>query len=85
MAEEITVRADLHIEWVEDEAVVMDEQGNIHYLNQAAAVMFAHVLEFGYAQGRARLQKEYADRPDFEAELDTAVEDMLRRGLLEKK
>lgn len=68
----------LHVEWVDDEAVVLDPAtGELHYLNSSAALFYAHVLEYGYDDAVVRI-RSVAD----EAELDDLVKEMVERGIL---
>jgi hypothetical protein len=72
-----------HVEWVDEEAVVLDtETGNLHYLNGPAAKVYAFIAEYGYEQGLAELGKEHADTPNFKEELDDVLNDMVEKGLL---
>lgn len=74
---------DLHVEWIEDEAVVLDQtSGQIHHLNAPAAVFLALVQELGYDGAVARLTEELGDRPGFEEELARLQTDMRERGIL---
>ena len=80
---EIRPTAGLHVEWVEDEAVVLDPaSGELHYLNNPAAVAYALILEHGYD----RAMTEVAGRTDA-VELRKAfpelIDQMIEKGLLE--
>ena len=72
----------MHVEWVDDEAVVLNpETSRLHYLNPPAALLYALILEHGYESALAevaRLPKE----TDVDKELPGLVEKMLEAGLL---
>lgn len=71
-----------HVEWVDDEAVVLDpETGKIHYLNTSAALLYALILEHGYEAARAELSATYGIEAPPE-EIEATVGDMVERGLL---
>jgi hypothetical protein len=73
-----------HVEWVDDEAVVLDTQsGLLHYLNAPAALVYALILEHGFEEAIARVGSlnTGAGPPD-RNELTQLVEDMKERGLL---
>jgi hypothetical protein len=73
----------MHVEWVEGEAVVLDPQsGELHYLNESAALVFALIQESGFSSALAELKERFADTPNFEAELDSVIADMVAKGLL---
>ena len=72
-----------HVEWVDEEAVVLDsDSGDLHYLNGPAAKVFAMIGEYGYDKGLAELEKQHGDQPNFKAELDDVLKDMVEKGLL---
>lgn len=72
-----------HIEWVDEEAVVLDsDTGDLHYLNGPAAKVFAFIGEYGYEKGLAELEKQHGDLPDFNDELQDLLKDMVDKGLL---
>lgn len=73
----------LHVEWVDDEAVVLDESGDrLHYLNSAAAVFFALVQEFGYESALDRMRERFGPALFEDGSIEALVEDMKDRGLL---
>ena len=73
----------MHIEWVEDEAVVLDEEGErLHYLNSSAAVFFALVHEFGFDQALTEMRKRFGARLFEDGSIDALIEDFVDRGLL---
>ena len=73
----------LHVEWVEDEAVVLDEGGDrLHYLNSSAALFFALVQEFGFELALSHMRERFGDDLFADGSIDALVEDMKDRGLL---
>ena len=76
-------RPGLHVEWVDDEAVVLDEESTrLHYLNSAAAAVFALIAEFGFDQAVERVRASFGDKPFENGEFDALVADMVDKGLL---
>ena len=74
----------MHVEWVDDEAVVLDpESGQLHYLNPPAALVFALVQEYGYEQAIKELEEKHGADPVFVESLPKLIEDMVKKGLLE--
>lgn len=72
-----------HVEWVDEEAVVLDaETGDLHYLNGPAAKVYALIGEYGYDKGLEELAKQHGTEPNFQAELDDVIKDMVEKGLL---
>ncbi len=72
---------DLHVEWVENEAVILDPKTTeVHYLNTSAALTYAYVLEFGVEGALEKLRTEHADAP--EEEIRALVADLVERGIL---
>ena len=73
-----------HVEWVEQEAVVLDpESGLLHYLNPTAALVYALILEHGFDDAMQELERTYADNPGMKEELPALLEEMVEQGLLE--
>jgi hypothetical protein len=73
----------MHVEWVDDEAVVLDpESGQLHYLNPPAALVYAFIQEHGYEAGLAELDKLHGKDPGFAEQLPALLEDMVNKGLL---
>jgi hypothetical protein len=73
----------IHVEWVEDEAVVLDpSSGHLHYLNPPAAVFLALVLEHGYDEALSEYHRTYSQEPNFDEELARMIEQMKEGGLL---
>ena len=73
----------LHIEWVEDEAVVLDpDTGHMHYLNPPAAFVYALIQEYGYDGAVERIQQQFEVEAGIRSQLDSLVEEMRSKGLL---
>ena len=71
------------IEWVDDEAVVLDpETGELHYLNAPAALIFGLILEHGFEGAMEQARTMFSGEPAFEKDLPGLLEDMVERGLL---
>ena len=72
----------MHIEWVEDEAVVLDpETSRLHYLNPPAAYAYALILEHGYEVGLREMKKS-VHHDGVDEELEQLVTNMVEIGLL---
>ena len=79
------MRADdnLHIEWVENEAVALDPAtGHVHYLNPPAAVVYAMIQEYGFDDAMKRIEEEYEPDSGIRTGLDGLLADMVAKGLL---
>ena len=78
----VRARDDVHVEWVDNEAVVLDpETSELHYLNTPAALVFALIQEHGFEGGLEALhasQGVSGDNPEVKELLD----DMVEKGLL---
>jgi hypothetical protein len=73
----------MHIEWVDQEAVVLDQSsGRIHYLNPQAAVVYALVLEHGYDSAMVELRSRFGNRPELDEQVSELVQEMVQAGLL---
>ncbi len=73
---------DVHVEWVDEEAVVLNTATNeIHYLSPSAAYAYAMILEYGYTDA---LQRIAAEQPgaDIVSDVELLVSDLVARGLL---
>ena len=80
---EIRATNDLHVEWVQDEAVVLDPaSGELHYLNPAAAVVYALILEHGYERAMTEVAT-MADAVALQKALPELIDQMIEKGLLE--
>ena len=74
---------DLHVEWVEDEAIVLDQEGQqLHYLNPTAAVFFALVQEVGFAAAQEQMRQRFGAAATNDGSLDGLVEEMVAKKLL---
>ncbi len=72
----------LHVEWVDDEAVVLNpETGQIHYLNAPAALVYALILEHGYDGALQQLRENFASQ-DVSVDVGELSEHMVAIGLL---
>jgi hypothetical protein len=72
-----------HVEWVDEEAVVLDsDSGDLHYLNGPAAKVYALIGEYGYEKGLEELERQHGHQENFKAELDDVLKDMVEKGLL---
>ena len=71
----------MHVEWVDDEAVVLEQEtGRVHYLNPPAALVYALVIEHGFDAAITKLKEgENGARGD---EVDALLDEMVARGLL---
>ncbi len=77
------INDDLHVEWVDGEAVVLDGgSGELHYLNGTAATVFALIGEYGWPQAQEELESRFGQSPDFKEELQDLLKDMTEKGLL---
>jgi hypothetical protein len=75
----------LHVEWVDEEAVVLDTStGDLHYLNTSAAVVFASILEYGYERAIKELDHAHGDSPKVKRDVQDVIEDMIEKGLLRR-
>lgn len=73
----------MHVEWVEGEAVVLDQgSGELHYLNGPAAIVFAMIQEHGYDKGLREIESRYGDVEGMKEELGKLIEDMVEKRLL---
>lgn len=72
----------MHVEWVDDEAVLLNpETGQIHYLNPAAALVYALILEHGYGGAMQELDRNFgAERVS--TDVAALTEDMVAKGIL---
>lgn len=72
----------MHVEWVDDEAVVLDaETGRIHYLNPPAALFYALTLEHGYEAALGQLQETFGPEK-VSTDVAALTDDMVARGIL---
>lgn len=72
-----------HVEWVDEEAVVLDsDTGDLHYLNGPAAKVYALIGEYGYEKGLEELRRQHGTEEHFKEQLDEVLKDMVEKGLL---
>jgi hypothetical protein len=72
----------LHVEWVGDEAVVLDtDTKELHYLNTPAAIAFALIEEKGYPEALAQLRARFTGET-IDEDVEKLVAEMVERGLL---
>ena len=72
----------LHVEWVGDEAVVLNEETKeLHHLNSTAAIVYALIGEKGYAGALDDLGKRFPGEA-IEKDVEALIADMVERGLL---
>lgn len=77
------VAGELHVEWVNDEAVVLDgATGNIHYLNPPAALAFALLQEHGFERGVAEITSRIEQSEGNPAELEHLLQEMIDKRLI---
>jgi hypothetical protein len=73
----------VHVEWVDDEAVVLDSSsGQLHYLNSSAALVYALILEHGHEDAMKHLVDLFEPSPRFEQEVDVLIEELRDKGLI---
>jgi hypothetical protein len=73
----------LHVEWVDDEAVVLNPASSeLHYLNRSAAVVFALILEYGFEEAMSRVESAFHESTSLEEELDALIAELVAKGLL---
>ena len=73
----------LHVEWVEDEAVVLDPlTRQLHYLNPAAAYFFALIQEYGLDNAVERIDADYPAGTALRDGLEAMAAEMREKGLL---
>lgn len=70
------------VEWVEDEAVVLNSRtGELHYLNPPAALVYAYLLEFGYTEGLAQLTARFGHAVEPIEQIEMLIVDFEQKGL----
>ena len=74
----------IHVEWVEDEAVVLNEQKKeMHYLNSSSALIYALVLEYGMPRARDEaLQRLQGPERQVHNDFDLALDMLVDKGIL---
>ena len=77
------VAPSVEIEWVDDEAVVLDtSSGELHYLNTSAALVLALIQEHGFDEAMLELKAKHAAGEDGGAQLETLIDQMVEKKLL---
>jgi coenzyme PQQ synthesis protein D (PqqD) len=73
----------LHVEWVDDEAVVLNPgSSELHYLNRSAALVFALILEYGFQEAMSRVELTFYESTSLEEELEALIAELVEKGLL---
>lgn len=84
MMQSMKVRQGVHVEWVDDEAVILDpENERLHYLNPTAALLYALMAEVGFTAALEEMRQRFSTVTDLDQELERLVEEMVEEGLLE--
>ena len=64
-----------HVEWIDDEAVVLDPSTEeLHYLNAPAALLYALILEHGFDRGLEELRGIYGAESEVEEGIAECLE-----------
>jgi len=72
-----------HVEWIDDEAVVLDPSTEeLHYLNAPAALLYALILEHGFDRGLEELRGIYGAESEVEEGIAECLEGLADKGLL---
>ena len=72
----------MHVEWVDNEAVVLDpESSELHYLNTPAALVFALIQEHGFEGGLRALHDSQGVSAE-DQEIQELLGEMVEKGLL---
>ena len=76
----------IHVQWVDDEAVVLNEEnGELHYLNAQSALIYALLLEFGMPETIHEVCKRIDGPTDqIEPEVYRLIETFAEKGILMK-
>ena len=73
----------LHVEWVDGEAVVLDQEtGELHYLNGPAALVYALIEEHGFEKGLEEARSRFGHEHSFETDLAVLLKDLSEKGIL---
>jgi PqqD family protein of HPr-rel-A system len=73
----------VYVEWVEGEAVVLDQSsGELHYLNATAALVLALIQEHGYDAAVDEVHARFGTGDDVTTGLRDLVEEMREKRLL---
>lgn len=74
---------DFHVEWVGEEAVVLNPAtGELHYLNPPAALTYALILEHGYKGALQQLRRSHGVRRWRDRSLKLYIQGLVEKGLL---
>lgn len=74
---------DTHIEWVDDEAVVLDqESGQLHYLNRSAALVLAMILEHGHEEGIKKVIEMHGAQEQVHEDVDAVLNELVDKKVL---
>lgn len=74
----------IHVQWVDREAVVLNEEtGELHYLNEQSALIYALLLEYGMPRALDEAIRRI-DGPDEDvrAEVDSLITTFSEKGIL---
>jgi hypothetical protein len=74
----------MHVEWVGEEAVVLDQvTSSLHYLNSSAALVYALILEHGFEAAMQKLAMIFGSMTEERRlEISALLDEMTRVGLL---
>jgi hypothetical protein len=74
----------IHVQWVNDEAVVLNEDtSELHYLNPQSALMYALVLEYGMPEAVTKACERMEGPADqITDEMNKVVGSFIEKGLL---
>lgn len=75
--------AGMHVEWVGEEAVVLDTgSGRVHYLNPPAALVFALIADVGYERALRQVRESFSGTPNLDEEVQQLIHELRDKGLL---
>lgn len=73
----------IHIEWVDTEAVVLDNENSLlHHLNPPAALALALIEEYGYEEGVRMLEERHGGDRTTKEEISDLLLTLVSQGLL---
>ena len=73
----------VHIEWVEQEAVILHpETERLHYLNPTSALFYALIQESGFDEAVAEMRRRFPEVPDLAQHLKALTDLFVEEGLL---
>lgn len=71
------------MEWVEDEAVILNPGTNeLHYLSPTAALAYALIEEYGFEKAMEELKARFAPTASIESDMDELVATLVAAGVL---